>query len=106
MVKYAVADIQRLIKMLKAECPTIAVQVRICRVPRGIMGDCRRLVDRFAVRVGSHLDHQAKADTLVHEFAHADSWLEWENTGQHGPLWGVSHAKMYRVYERWIQGAE
>jgi hypothetical protein len=98
--------LQRLIRMLKAECPTITVHVRTCRVRRGIMGECQRKEDRFIIRIAKGLSHQAAADTIVHEFAHADSWLEWENTEQHGPLWGVSHAKMYRVYERWISGAK
>jgi hypothetical protein len=96
------ADVRRFIRMLKAECPTICVKVRICRVPKSIFGDCRRMADHFLIRISKDASKQTQIDTLVHEFAHAESFLEWESTGQHGPVWGVAHARFYRVYERFI----
>lgn len=96
------SDLRKFVRMLKAECPTICVKVRFCKVPRSIYGDCRRMADHFLIRISKDADTQTKLDTLIHEFAHAEAFLEWENCGQHGPLWGVAHAKFYRVYERFI----
>jgi Leu/Phe-tRNA-protein transferase len=96
------SQFRQFVRELKAECPTISVRVRVCRTSKRIMGDCRRKDDHFLIRISNTLNEQEKFDTLVHEFAHAESFLEWENGVQHGPLWGVAHAKFYRVYERFV----
>ncbi len=84
---------------LKSAYPTLSFSVR--RVPlRGLCGDCRRMSDHFLIRVSSTLNRQEQLDTLVHEFAHAAAWIEWENTEQHGPLWGMEYSKAYNVYEK------
>jgi hypothetical protein len=56
--------------------------------------------DHFLIRVSNTLNRQEQLDTLVHEFAHAAAWIEWENTEQHGPLWGMEYSKAYNVYEK------
>jgi len=89
----------KLIRALKAACPTITVKVRIGPIAKRLCGDCRRRDDHFLIRVNSNLGYGEQVDTLVHEFAHAEAFIEWEETGQHGPVWGVSHAKFYRVME-------
>jgi hypothetical protein len=85
---------------LKAEHPTLSISVRRCKVGKRICGDCKRMKDHFAIRISSRLNQQEQLDTLIHEIAHAASWIEWENTQQHGPLWGLEYSKAYRVYEK------
>jgi len=85
---------------LKAEYPTLSISVRRCKVHKRICGDCRRMADHFLIRISSRLNTQEQLDTLIHEIAHAASWIEWENTQQHGPLWGLEYSKAYRVYEK------
>ncbi len=89
---------------LKAANPTIAVSVRRCRVPGRLCGDCRRMPDHFLIRVDSQATLQVQLDTLVHEFAHAIAYLEWENTEDHGPEFGVAYASCYRIYEKTVTG--
>ncbi len=89
---------------LKAANPTIAVSVRRCRVPGNLCGDCDRKANHFLVRVASDKPLQVQLDTLVHEFAHAIAYLEWEETGQHGPLWALAHLDCYRIYEKTVTG--
>jgi hypothetical protein len=55
--------------------------------------------DYFLVRVNSNLGYGEQVDTLVHEFAHAEAFLEWEETGHHGNAWAASYARFYRVME-------
>ena len=85
---------------LKARFPTTPVSVRRCKVPRKLCGDCSRKANHFLVRVASDKPLQVQLDTLVHEFAHAIAYLEWEETGQHGPLWALAHLDCYHVYEQ------
>ena len=89
---------------LKAANPTITVSVRRCRVPQKNCGDCLRRKDRFLVRVDRNQPLQVQLDTLVHEFAHAIAYLEWENTEDHGPEFGVAYASCYRIYEKTVTG--
>jgi hypothetical protein len=89
----------KLIRALKAACPTITVRVRLMALPEGLCGDCRRKNGFFLVRINNKKTYLEQVDTLIHEFAHAEAFLEWEATGQHGPVWGVSVAKFYRVME-------
>jgi hypothetical protein len=88
--------------LLKAEHPTLSISVRRCKVSKMICGDCRRMKDCFLIRISSRLNMQEQLDTLIHEIAHAASWIEWENTQQHGPLWGLEYSKAYRVYEKMV----
>jgi hypothetical protein len=85
---------------LKAKHPTIAVSVRRCRMPKRLLGDCCRQVDHFLIRVDASQPEQGQLDTLVHEFAHAIAFLEFEETGQHGPIWASAYADCYRIYEQ------
>jgi hypothetical protein len=85
---------------LKAEHPTLSISVRRCRVNRHLCGDCKRMKDHFLIRISSTLSQQEQVDTLVHEIAHAAAWIEWEQTQQHGPIWGLEFSKAYRVYEK------
>jgi hypothetical protein len=47
---------------------------------------------------------QGQVDTLVHEFAHAIAFIEWEETGQHGSIWASAYADCYRIYEKTVTG--
>ena len=89
---------------LKAANPTITVSVRRCKLPRKLCGDCDRKANHFLVRVASDKPLQVQLDTLVHEFAHAIAYLEWENTEDHGPEFGVAYASCYRIYEKTVTG--
>jgi hypothetical protein len=89
---------------LKAANPTITVSVRRCKMPAGLLGDCSRKPDRFLVRVSNDQPMQGQLDILVHEFAHAIAWVEWENTATHGPIWASAYASCYRTYEKTVTG--
>ena len=89
---------------LKQANPTITVSVRRCKMPAGLLGDCRRKSDHFLVRVSSDQPIQVQVDTLVHECAHAIAFIEWEETSQHGPQWAQAHLDCYRIYEKTVTG--
>jgi hypothetical protein len=89
---------------LKARFPTTPVSVRRCKVPRKLCGDCSRKANFFLVRVDKDHPLQVQLDTLVHEFAHAVAYLEWENTEDHGPEFGMAYAVCYQVYEKIVSG--
>jgi hypothetical protein len=89
---------RKLLKALRAACPTITVRVRFIATPK-LWGDCDRKNGYFLVRVHPKASYKDQVDTLVHEFAHAESYLEWEETGEHGPMFGIAYAKFYRVME-------
>ena len=89
---------------LKIANPTIAVSVRRLDLPHTLCGDCRRKTDHFLIRINRKKNEQVQLDTLVHEFAHAMSFLEWEETHQHGPSWAQAHLMCYHVYEKIISG--
>jgi hypothetical protein len=86
---------------LKAKYPLTPVSVRrVKRVPGGLSALCERKDDHFLLRVGVDDPLQVQVDALCHEFAHALSFIEWENTGQHGPMFGCYYAECYNVYEK------
>lgn len=89
---------------LKIANPTIAVSVRRLDLLDTLCGDCRRKSDHFLIRINRRKNEQVQLDTLVHEFAHAISFLEWEETGQHGPIWAQAHLQCYHIYEKIISG--
>jgi hypothetical protein len=85
---------------LKQANPTITVSVRRCRVPSGLCGDCLRMDGYFRIRIKASHPLQVQLDSLVHEFAHAIAYLEWEETSQHGPMWAMAHLECYKIYEK------
>ena len=85
---------------LKAKHPTIAVSVRRCKMPESLLGDCLRMDGYFRIRIDASQPEQGQLDTLVHEFAHAIAFIEFEETGQHGPIWASAYADCYRIYEQ------
>ena len=87
---------------LKARFPTTPVSVRRCKVPKRLCGDCSRKSNFFLVRVDKDHPLQVQLDTLVHEFAHAVAWIEWEDTANHGPIWATAYADCYQVYEKTV----
>ena len=89
---------------LKRANPTITVSVRRCKMPAGLLGDCLRMDGYFRIRIDRSRPEQVQVDTLVHEFAHAIAYLEWENTWDHGPEFGVAYADCYRIYEKTVTG--
>jgi hypothetical protein len=87
---------------LKRANPTISVSVRRLSLPDSLCGDCRRKPDHFLIRVNRKKPEQVQLDTLVHEFAHAIAFLEWEETHAHGSQWAQAHLQCYHVYEKII----
>jgi hypothetical protein len=85
---------------LKQANPTITVSVRRCRVPNGLCGDCLRMDGYFRIRIKASHPLQVQLDSLVHEFAHAIAWTEWESTGNHGKVWASAYADCYQIYEK------
>ena len=73
-------------------------------MPAGLLGDCLRMDGYFRIRIDRSRPEQVQVDTLVHEFAHAIAYLEWENTWDHGPEFGVAYADCYRIYEKTVTG--
>ena len=75
------------------------VSVRRART-KDAWGDCELKSDppRFHIRISRSIDEGAAIETLVHEWAHARSWLE--HTQDHGPYWGVAFSECYQaLYE-------
>ena len=91
---------RKLIKALRAACPTITVKVRFVPIPDGHFGDCKRRKDYFLIRIHPKGTYQEQVDSLVHEFAHAEAYLEWENHHDHLDQFGIAFAKFYRVMEK------
>ncbi|MFM2013311.1 MAG: hypothetical protein RLZZ396_2095 [Planctomycetota bacterium] len=89
---------------LKQANPTISISVRRCKMTEKLLGDCLRMDGYFRVRINADRPEQVQLDTLVHEFAHAIAYLEWENTGEHGPQWAQAHLDCYRIYEKTVTG--
>lgn len=85
---------------LKAKYPLTPVSVRrVKRVPGGNAAQLDRKDGYFLLRIRSTDPLQVQLDSLAHEFAHALSFVEWENTEQHGPMFGCYYAECYNVYE-------
>lgn len=42
---------------------------------------------------------------LLHEWAHVLSWDEKDlNQDDHSPIYGKSYSKVFRIYEKWVDG--
>ena len=86
---------------LKAKYPLTPVSVRRVKiVPGGNCAQLDRKDDHFLLRIKSTDPLQVQLDSLCHEFAHALSYIEWENTEAHGPIFGCYYAECYNVYEK------
>ncbi len=86
---------------LKAKYPLTPVSVRRVKiVPGGNCAQLDRKADHFLLRIKSTDPLQVQLDSLCHEFAHELSYIEWENTEAHGPIFGCYYAECYNVYEK------
>lgn len=58
---------------------------------------------KFVIRIDKSLSIESTYDTLIHEYAHAMTWDEFESLdSEHFDNWGIAYAKVYRVYEEFI----
>jgi hypothetical protein len=83
---------------LKKFCP-LSRPVRLELVPllqrTGNVGESLVRSAEYILRIDSRMDEMTRIDTLLHEWAHLLS-LRME-AEVHGPIWGVCHARCYRV---------
>jgi len=52
---------------------------------------------RFEIVLDNRIPFGMLVDYLIHEFAHIGSWFVKEND-DHGPMFGVEYARLYREY--------
>jgi hypothetical protein len=59
----------------------------------------------YEVVIDQRLSFGEMCDYMIHEFAHVGTWC-MDEPDDHGPLWGMEYAKLYRlylaVYEWWF----
>jgi len=53
--------------------------------------------NKFVVAVNRHLPYWAKAEVLVHEWAHVLTWLG-NDSDMHGEEWGLNYARIYQAF--------
>jgi len=71
----------------------------------GDNGDCAFAGSTFRIRVNRNKSFNMMVDTLLHEYAHAMVWYEWdEEDDPHIAEWGVAYAKLYRAFWAWEFG--
>lgn len=91
--------LSRSVEVLKDEVP-LDLPVRVTR-PKKMQewGTCEKLADpdRFLIRVHKELDPDWAVAILVHEWAHARTWVEDPRLDHHGPEWGVAYARCYQA---------
>jgi hypothetical protein len=96
----------RVLAALRAQLPCPhPVRVRMRHMKKDI-GQCS-LVERsksgcsFEIVLCYKLGPTLEWHALVHEWAHAFAWTtEHPDLDDHGPLWGVAYAEVYRVAVR------
>ncbi|WKZ66270.1 MAG: sprT domain-containing protein [Flavobacteriales bacterium] len=76
------------------------VQVRVVRARRTKLGDYRNTADGGLPRitVNGNLNPFAFLVTLVHEFAHHDTFLRARRAEPHGPEWRAAYQRLMRPY--------
>ena len=83
--------------------------MRRAKLSEEIYGDTEYIEQEkplFRIRISSHLDYSLAKATLIHEWAHAlahhpAAWTtERRVVEDHGAVWGVEYARVYRVVER------
>lgn len=97
----------KLLRLLRRAYPDIKVRVSRATLlkPKKLHGRCWKVDDgKFLLQLDRYTSGQLLTETILHEFAHAPSWDEWETTGEHGPLWGEHYAKCYQIWEQNFTG--
>ena len=89
------------IEDLKTECPLL-FPVTVRRVPLSDLASCDLLDSgdkhRFAISIHRDAGFQYQLYLLVHEWAHAMTWMMVDNPGtDHCELWGVAFSKAYQA---------
>lgn len=77
--------------------------VRSVRMPHLIYGDTSRRGKLFEIRISKAMSFQERIDTLLHEWAHMLAWNSPNPNEDHGPEWGVAHARLYTAYVKWME---
>lgn len=92
-----------LVKYLHKAFPEIRFKV-YRRKLNGALGACELGKGMFRIVLRSDLPEHALLVVLVHEFAHVITWHIDEHATDHGALFGVGYARVWRAYLNWIDG--
>ena len=101
----------KIAQLKKHFAPGVPIEVRTIPL-KSVCGDCAGVMKlgrmvKIVIRVSSNTPWKVRADTLIHEWAHAMEWeANWTDVSpkkEHGETWGVWYAKIYRhlVDECW-----
>jgi len=73
--------------------------VRLRRTPMKCFGSCSLSVSEktITITISTNYPTSTQIDTLIHEYAHA---LEFDQTGNHSPVWGKFHAQSYTAWAK------
>jgi len=95
-------DFKKDVQFLKSQMPPL-LPVRVYRRPtKGCLGYTNLTLkngcpSHFIIVVSSTLSWDATWQVLIHEWAHAMSWVgDGETFCDHGPEWGLWFAKIYQ----------
>lgn len=90
------------LQALRAFVPTpVPCETRRTRMAKGDIGDCDLRRGKFFIRVSKELPVDFQVWVLIHEWAHARTWLIQDQlTDDHDAAFGVEWARCYRaVYD-------
>tara|TARA_Y100000034_G_C6858617_1_gene390502 strand:+ start:362 stop:679 length:318 start_codon:yes stop_codon:yes gene_type:complete len=95
------------IKMLRDEVPAkLPVHIRRIKMKRD--GYCMKKDEKFYIRINKEFTEDKAIDTLLHEWAHALTWMpkyDWMDSEEfekviHGPSWGIAYSEVYQLFEK------
>jgi hypothetical protein len=70
-----------------------------CRMDADLCGTAQSFLDgSWVIRINQHQSWQMALETLIHEMGHVLG--ETEN---HGRMWGIKYAFVYRMYQDWLE---
>jgi len=93
-------DLARLFGVLMLLPPSpISVTVAVEDLsPRGLLGLTEFDEDHIVLTLDDDLGYRLAVAVLLHEWAHVLSWDAPDESGRHGPSWGVAYAWVYRCF--------
>lgn len=97
---------KRTVEWLRLQFPAaypVAVR-RLDLAKAKIDGDCSFNDARFRIRIEKNQVFSPMMDALIHEWAHAISWLGPPGIEDHSSEWGVAYARIYSAFEKWNYG--
>jgi hypothetical protein len=94
--------LRRDVALLKEMCPLL-LPVRVYRRPLKLcLGYTSLRFDKnghpshFVIHLDKAMSWDALWQTLIHEWAHALSWIEGETICDHDPAWALALARIYQ----------